>query len=127
MHDAGKIIPGLIIFLALLTSPIWYVMVTGQANAAPAIVLPTDQQQCVESTEYMRSSHMEMLNTWRDETVRDSIRTYTAADGRTYDKSLTGTCLNCHSNKSEFCDTCHDYSGVEPNCWDCHVVPEELQ
>jgi hypothetical protein len=38
---------------------------------------------------------------------------------------LTHTCLNCHSNKSAFCDACHHYMAVTPNCWDCHVTPPE--
>jgi nitrate/TMAO reductase-like tetraheme cytochrome c subunit len=39
--------------------------------------------------------------------------------------SLSQTCLGCHSNKEKFCDSCHTYSGVKPNCWNCHVVPQE--
>jgi hypothetical protein len=34
------------------------------------------------------------------------------------------TCLGCHKNKSEFCDRCHSYSGVDPYCMDCHVLPK---
>jgi hypothetical protein len=39
--------------------------------------------------------------------------------------SLTRTCLDCHSNKAEFCDRCHTYMAVDPYCWDCHVEPKE--
>jgi fructose-1,6-bisphosphatase-3 len=28
-------------------------------------------------------------------------------------------------NKEEFCDACHEYVGVELNCWDCHISIEE--
>ena len=42
-----------------------------------------------------------------------------------YDISLAGTCMKCHSNKAEFCDRCHDYAGVSPDCWSCHVAPQE--
>jgi hypothetical protein len=41
--------------------------------------------------------------------------------------SLTGTCLDCHSDKEKFCDACHTYSAVDPYCWDCHVIPEEAK
>jgi hypothetical protein len=39
----------------------------------------------------------------------------TASDNKTYDISLTGTCLKCHPNKVEFCDRCHNYNAVAPN------------
>jgi hypothetical protein len=35
--------------------------------------------------------------------------------------SLSNTCLDCHSNKAEFCDRCHNYASVSPYCWDCHI------
>jgi hypothetical protein len=35
------------------------------------------------------------------------------------------TCLECHSNKTKFCDQCHNYLDVQPYCWDCHLVPKE--
>ena len=34
--------------------------------------------------------------------------------------SLTRGCLDCHSNKAEFCDRCHASAGVTPKCFDCH-------
>ena len=67
---------------------------------------------------------MDMLNDWRDEAVRTSDTTYVGLDGNEYEKSLAGTCLgDCHSNKDEFCDRCHEYVGAEPYCWDCHGAP----
>ena len=62
--------------------------------------------------------------TWRDEVVRVNQRTFEAPDGREWEKSLTRTCLACHAEKAEFCDKCHDYLGVQPYCWDCHVDPK---
>ena len=73
----------------------------------------------------MRNSHMDLLNTWRNSVVRENSRDYEATDGKVYRMSLTGTCLGCHTNKKEFCDRCHDYVSVAPDCWNCHVVPEE--
>ncbi|NQT35640.1 hypothetical protein HQ587_10660 [bacterium] len=35
------------------------------------------------------------------------------------------SCLDCHSNKSNFCDKCHNYVAVDPYCWECHIIPEE--
>jgi hypothetical protein len=38
--------------------------------------------------------------------------------------SLEDTCFKCHSNTSQFCDSCHTYAGVQPYCWDCHNESE---
>ena len=73
----------------------------------------------------MRTSHMKLLDEWRHEVVRDGDRFYKAANGETYYKSLQVTCMECHSNKSKFCDQCHDYMAVSPYCWDCHIAPKE--
>ena len=124
MYDAGKIIPGIIIFLCLLSFPIWVSAASGEINYTPELNLPTDEEQCVESAEYMRANHMDMLLDWREEVVRDGLRTYTASDGKEYVKSLTDTCLDCHSPKAEFCDQCHNYVGASPTCWTCHIDPE---
>ena len=75
----------------------------------------------------MRTDHMTLLTRWRDEVVRDDDRIYVAGDGRRYYKSLTGTCMSCHSDKERFCDRCHDYAGTAPYCWDCHVAPPGVQ
>ena len=75
----------------------------------------------------MRSNHMKLLNTWRDSVVREGNRSYRATDGKVYHASLTGTCLECHSNKGQFCDRCHDYAGSKPACWNCHLIPEEVR
>ncbi|MFC2046774.1 sulfate reduction electron transfer complex DsrMKJOP subunit DsrJ [Chloroflexota bacterium] len=123
MYDAGKIIPGIIIFFCLISFPIWISAASGEINYTPELNLPTDEEQCVESAEYMRANHMDMVLDWREEVVRDGLRTYTASDGKEYTKSLTDTCLSCHSPKAEFCDYCHNYVASTPNCWNCHVDP----
>ena len=129
MYNSGKIIIGIIIFLGIFTSPIWYDLAIGKTTDKPVLVLPKgeDQQECVRSAEYMRDNHMEMLNEWRDEVVRNNNRDYTSPDGKHYEMSLTKTCLNCHANKAEFCDQCHNYAGVTPYCWDCHVEPNLME
>ena len=126
MHDAGKIVGALVIFLAIVLSPIWYQAVAGAEPGPPEVRLATESQQCVEPREYMRSLHMDLLNNWRDEAVRSEDRTYVGFDGKSYEKSFSGTCMSCHANKEEFCDRCHAYVGVEPYCWDCHAEPGEM-
>jgi len=127
MFDASKIVAGLAVFVVLATSPLWYNAISAAPPDAPKLQLPPNgSTECVEATEYMRSNHMNLLDQWRDTVVRDDVRTYTSEmSGKDYTMSLSDTCLNCHSNKDQFCDACHTYSAVSPYCWDCHVIPEE--
>jgi hypothetical protein len=128
MHDVGKIAGGLVVFLVLATSPLWYNALSASTPAVPELGQPPNgSQQCVESKEYMRAFHMDLLNQWRDDVVRNGERDYTSSlFGSTYDMSLSRTCMDCHSNKAEFCDRCHTYLAVSPYCWDCHVEPREV-
>jgi hypothetical protein len=126
MHDAGKVLAGLVVFLAITTSPMWYHAVSGAEAGAPELRIASESRQCLAPTPYMRAFHMDMLDAWRDEAVRTSDTTYVGLDGKVYQKNLAGTCLgDCHSNKDEFCDRCHEYVGAEPYCWDCHGSPSD--
>jgi hypothetical protein len=129
MHDTGKIIGGLVIFVILATSPLWYNAMTASTAERPEVEAPPNgAQECVESVEYMRAFHMDLLNQWRDEVVRTGKRDYTStSNGRVFDMSLSRTCMDCHSNKADFCDRCHDFTAVNPYCWDCHVEPKGVQ
>lgn len=124
MYDAPKILAGLVIFLVLLTTPLWWNLATGATVTAPKLELPQKQTACVLPQGEMRASHMELLNQWRDLSVRKGDRVMETWDGRRYVRSLTRTCLGCHTDKSTFCDRCHSYSAVTPYCWDCHLIPE---
>jgi len=128
MYDSGKIITGILIFIILLTFPVWYNIVMGE-NCVPVLVKPTadGQTECVKSASYMRTLHMDLLNEWRDDVVRDGVRFFKTASGKTYEMSLSKTCIQCHSNKADFCDQCHNYLAVTPYCWDCHVEPEKME
>jgi len=122
MNDKGKIVTGLVIFIAIVTFPFWYNL--GKAASIPELEL-TDiakaAKTCVRSTEYMRTEHMQLLDVWRDTSVRDAKRMYVNEKGEKFNMSLSNTCLECHSNKKEFCDRCHDYASARPYCWDCHI------
>jgi hypothetical protein len=126
MYDGGKIITGLIIFFILLLFPVWYQL--GRAAKAPDPKLTEKAkkaEKCIESKDFMTTKHMKMLDRWRNEVVRSAQRYYVSSEGKTYYKSLQVTCMECHSNKTQFCDQCHNYMGVDPFCWDCHIAPEE--
>jgi hypothetical protein len=127
MHDAGKIIFGLIIFLALVTYPAWHNAISGKAGYIPTPKAPPDKKECIEPTRVIRVVHRDLLADWKESVVRKGMRTYLSGDMKTYTMSLTGTCMNCHKDKAEFCDQCHNYMGVKPRCWDCHVYPKEVK
>ena len=124
MYDGRKIVPGLILFMAVLLSPFLYSASTGQAATKPDLVKPTQEKSCVEPTDWMKANHMQLLIQWRDDFVRNGQATFVGSGGKKYDISLTGTCLKCH-DKEKFCDRCHSYAGVQPNCWSCHTAPKE--
>ncbi len=128
MYDAGKILIGLLIFLILVTTPVWYNLLCG-APAEEPVVQTADvpgKDRCVRSVEYMRARHMELLNRWRNEVVRGDDRFTEGPYGQRIEKSLSNTCLDCHSNTDTFCDRCHTQVAVDLYCWDCHVTPEEV-
>ena len=124
MYNGGKIITGLVIFVLLVSAP--FLLNVGQANELPEISLDTpainqlSEKQCVESVEFMRSQHPQLLNDWRDQVVREGESIYVSSSGDMHEMSLDNNCLQCHSNQSQFCDACHTYTSVELYCWDCH-------
>ena len=125
MHDGGKILTGLLIFLAVLTLPFWK-NALGTTPPPPQPKIVTAEKQCVYDKTYMQRYHMEVLDHWRNTVVREGRRTYVdERTGKTVLMSLSGTCMRCHPNKREFCDQCHTYMAVTPYCWECHVEPEE--
>ena len=126
MYDGGRIITGLVIALALFLFPFyWNAGLAGKVPETELTPRAKEAKVCVEETGFMRTNHMKLLDQWRHQVVRDGQRYYTAKDGQTYYKSLQITCMDCHSNKANFCDRCHDYIEIAPRCWDCHIAPQE--
>jgi len=113
--QAGVI--AVVVFLLAIAFPFLYNLVSigllDHAGAAPRLKIDKPGQ-CVESTEWMRHNHMKMLLHVREDSVREGVRLV--------NKSLHG-CRNCHASREDFCDQCHDYVGVEPECWGCHTYP----
>ena len=96
----------------------------------PTIELPTDAKQCIRPVEVMRRDHMLLLGHKRDQTMREGIRTE--------DASLQG-CVDCHVKKDDageaipvnapgqFCSTCHEYTSVKLDCFECHrTTPDDF-
>jgi len=125
MRDRPLILGGLIVFLALVTFPVWYNAAAGSSSRPPQLKLPAGQKECVAPVAFMKTSHMQLLIDWREGAVRDNVRTFAAYNGKKYNVSLTNTCLDCHAvqargGQADFCGRCHDYAGVTPKCWNCH-------
>lgn len=136
LYDGGKILLGLAVFLAFALFPFYNNLGKVNAKPEPKTDTPAIQEwekqygkkECVESKEYMRSEHMQLLNNWRDAVVRDMYRRYVSeTNGHTFNMSLQNGCMHCHSNKKKFCDECHNYMAVKPYCWDCHIQPQEKE
>jgi len=136
LYDGGKIIVGLAIFLAFALFPFYNNIGKVNAKPEPKTDTPAIQEwekqygkkECVESKEYMRAEHMQMLNNWRDAVVRETYREYVSmTSGKHFNMSLQNGCMKCHSNKKQFCDQCHNYMAVKPYCWDCHIQPMEKE
>lgn len=126
MNDKNKIVAGLIIFIAIIAFPFWYNM--GKAAPAPELKLSLkakNAKECVLSKAEMTTGHMQLLDEWRENVVRTGKRIYLSSNGKEFNMSLTNTCLDCHEEKAEFCDKCHNYASVRPYCWDCHIDPKE--
>jgi hypothetical protein len=126
MYDRWKIGTGIVIGLLLFLFPVFYNV--GRAAKEPDPVLTEKAKQakeCVAPTPFMKSEHMKLLDEWRQTVVRDNEWYYKSTNGKRYYKSLQDTCMDCHSNKSKFCDQCHNYMAVAPYCWDCHIAPKE--
>lgn len=111
---SARAVAAFIIFLVILTSPFLVNTASGglfKSDTKPELELPEGEQKCVEDTDYMRANHPRILKEERNLAVRGGIRTK--------DHSLNN-CLSCHTNEQQFCARCHEYSGVQPACFDCH-------
>lgn len=139
MYNSGKIIAGLVIFLAIATFPFYYNL--GKVTAKPEprtdtpVINQLKEKKCIEPKNFMRAEHMKLLNNWRRTAhmrlfnewkapSNNGKGVYVSSSGEKYAMSLQHTCMNCHSNKKKFCDECHNYVAVKPYCWDCHIAPE---
>ena len=73
MYDSGKIITLLVIFIVLVSFPLWYQFGKAEAVAPDPQLTEIAKKagKCIESKEYMTTHHMKMLDEWRNEAVRD--------------------------------------------------------
>ena len=121
----------LVLVLVCMTSLAYAAEEQNAGNGGLLPVIPMGQgDNCVEDTDFMRRNHMDLLEHQRDETMKEGIR------GKPY--SLK-ECLSCHavngpdaipvtvSSPQHFCRSCHDYSAVSIDCFQCHASRPEVQ
>ena len=126
MRDRPIIFTGLLLFLVFATLPFWYDVAGAVTTKGPQPKLPANEKVCVAAVEFMKTSHMQLLLDMREQAVRQDHNTFAGLNGKTYPISLSNTCLKqCHGAKADFCDRCHDYAGVSPTCWSCHLDPSQ--
>ncbi len=123
MYNAKYILPGILIFIGLVTAPFWLNVKTDEFKR-PELALPVGEKECIEPAEFMRREHMQILNQWRDMALREEKREYVASNNKVWEVSLQNTCMKCHTNYDEFCDKCHVANSVSVYCWDCHILPK---
>jgi hypothetical protein len=124
MYSKKYVIPLILIFLGIVFSPVLYNAWANSFGYVPKLQKPSGE--CVEDAKWMAANHMLLLQEWRTQAIRHG-----AEGGRIYHSFTTGkefhastnTCWSCHTDKEKFCDQCHDYIGIKPECWDCHYTP----
>ena len=119
MTDKPRIIIGVVFVLVAVTFPFWYALAGGPPAAPPELEMP-EGGECVHDAEYMRARHMDVLELWRQEVVREGDKSLVTIGGKQYEKGLTKTCMQCHKSRENFCGKCHAYADVQPTCWNCH-------
>ncbi len=133
LYNGKPILCGLAFFIAVVTFPLWRDMGCAVPVPQPGTDTPVIREmtgkRCILPTSEMRTGHMQLLNEWRTVAVQNGSRSQETVEGKTYAVSLRNGCMNCHSNKTQFCDRCHSYAGMQtdsaPYCWTCHIAPRE--
>jgi len=125
MYNSNKVILGIIVFVLFFGMPFWLNL--GRAKPLPKPELPDDEKECVESRAYMRAYHMKMLLEWRVKRVREGQVYYINSQGKSFRIGLQNTCMKCHRSVENFCNRCHKTISANPDCWRCHIAPEEVK
>ena len=93
MYNGGKIIAGLDRLSSACYIPFPTEYWKGQCKAEAEDRHPgfrmgqrDGKKQCVESKEFMRTEHMQLLNNWRDSVVRNGDRIYVSTAGQKHSR-----------------------------------------
>jgi len=110
------------VFAVIILLPIALSLVVSRGETTPEVFLEAPDSRwanCVRDAEYMRFRHMDLLKEVRSDVIRDGLK-----GGIT----LAG-CGDCHHNREQFCDRCHEAASVSLDCWGCHyyLTDSELE
>ena len=94
MYNKGLIVSGLVIFVLLVTFPIWFNGLDAGPLPKPELP-PNGTKECVAPAAEMRDSHMQLLNVWRDEVIRTSSREMVEVGSKKYVKSSKSNSRIC--------------------------------
>jgi predicted CXXCH cytochrome family protein len=96
----------------------------GSAEGVPMPVIARGQgDSCVDDPEFLRRNHMTVLQREHDKAQ---------LTGMPGEKYSLNECVSCHAvngpdgrivtadSPEHFCRSCHDYTAVEIDCFDCH-------
>ncbi len=122
MYSTKYVVLLIAAFLAAMFSPLIYNAWAGSLNYVPKLEKP--QGECIEDANWMAANHMLLLKEWRGR-LREAAQygmIYYNSKGKPFYISIN-TCWSCHTSKKDFCDKCHNFVGIQPECWDCHYTP----
>lgn len=110
------------VFAALILLPVLLSALRPLWAAEPEVFLEDPDprwENCVRDPEYMRFHHMDLLKETRSDVIRAGLK-----GGIT----LAG-CGDCHHNRDQFCDRCHEKASVSLDCFGCHyyLTASELE
>jgi hypothetical protein len=119
MLDKNKSAVVLAILGIIIVLPIaYYVVLDTVPQEEPFLEMPDPKyQECVRDTDYMRFHHMDLLKEIRVQVVREGERSDIGFKD----------CRDCHTDRSRFCNQCHNIVNLHLDCFGCHNYPETAQ
>ncbi len=106
--------PGSLVFVVLATSPLWYNALSAASPDAPELAAADQRGDRVRRGDRVHAGepHGSARRVARRRWCATATATYVSEPtGKDYEMSLTDTCMDCHANKAQFCDACHNYVG----------------
>ncbi|MBN8486227.1 MAG: hypothetical protein J0M20_00635 [Burkholderiales bacterium] len=86
----------------------------------PAVAKAASGTQCVVEPSVMRRTHMDLLKHQRDRTVRVGDRSSAVSLKACVDCHASATTRSVAAAPTDFCQSCHSYSAVKIDCFECH-------
>ncbi len=102
---------GVVILLPVILSLVGFVV--SRKPEVPVVFLEAPDprwENCVRDASFMRFRHMELLKEVREEVIREGLKGGVTLAG----------CGDCHRNRDQFCDRCHEAASVSLDCFGCH-------